>query len=259
MLRFEKISLRLLLPLIVIFLFTGSSLGATKILFVGNSYTYYNSMPQMFKAMAENLYPDQIFEVKFIGGGGATLEKHWEVGQALQEIQTGEWDFVILQEQSSLGSKNLADSKSWDQFYQYARKFDGEIRQSGATTVFFMTWARRDSRQQQVYLTTAYQTIAKELGSLIAPVGMVWDNTRDENGVELYIKDGSHPSVQGSYLTALTLLATVFKTQPQNTPGKLAGFEILRGGSLAAEKSILSDVLDAVVIIMEKEIQGQMN
>ncbi len=258
MLGFRKLILRSALSLIVLLLVSGRSSGDTNVLFVGNSYTYYNSMPQIFKAMAENLYPEQSFEVKFIGGGGATLKKHWEVGQALAEIQTGKWDFVVLQEQSSLGSKNLKNSKSWGPFYNYSRKFAEVIKKHGGTTVFFMTWSRRDSRPQQRYLTTAYQTIARELESPLAPVGLVWDSIREHEGIDLFLKDGSHPSVEGSFLAALTLYGTIFDTIPSNTSGKLEGYEILRGGALAPEKSLLSDLPAVDVLLMEKAVAKQL-
>jgi hypothetical protein len=77
------------------------------VLFVGNSYTYVNSLPQLFKALSEYAMPGHRVEVKFVGGGGATLEKHWDVGQAQAEIRSGVWDYVVLQGQSMLGSSDL--------------------------------------------------------------------------------------------------------------------------------------------------------
>lgn len=209
------------------------------VLFIGNSYTYYHSMPQMFKAISEHAFSKNRVETKFVGGGGATLKKHWEVGQALVEIKTGHWDYVVLQEQSMLGSQDLTDPDSPKQFFKYARLFDLQIKKSGAKTVFFMTWSRRLLKNQQKYLTDAYLTIAKELGSKVAPVGMVWERIRENPKIELYMDDGSHPSIAGSFLAALTLSAVIFHAVPEKVPGDLYGYEILRGGTLAAHKSRL--------------------
>ncbi len=253
--------LRFALGLLVIAAINGHSFGetgtASRVLFIGNSYTYYNSMPQLFKAMAENRFPDIRVETKFIGGGGATLKKHWQIGQALEEIKTGRWDYVVLQEQSMLGSKNPAAPKNWRQFHKYARMFDREIKKSGAETVFFMTWSRKDARQQQQYLTAAYMNIAKELNSKIAPVGLVWDRVRENEHIELYAAGGSHPSVKGSFLAAMTLFATIFDVQPQGTPGSLDGYEILRGGTLAKEKNNLCDLSEATVRVIEDAVRQQ--
>ena len=256
MLRTRKLLRLFFMSLVILLLISGGSFADTSVLFIGNSYTYYNSMPQMFKAMAEHQHPEQSIEVEFVGGGGATLKKHWEVGQALAEIQTGDWDYVVLQEQSSLGTNKLSDPRKWKQFFHYSRLFDEEIKKSGATTVFFMTWARRDSREQQKHLTTAYETIAGQLGSRVAPVGLAWDRIRDQEGINLYNKDGSHPSPMGSCLAALTLWGTIFNTAPQHMNGKLVGYEILRGGVLAEEKSILADFPAAVIEVLEDAVAG---
>ena len=258
--RSNSLALRLVLSLLVVLLGSGSSFGQThRILFVGNSYTFYNSMPRIFQAMAESRFPDQQFETKFVGGGGATLEKHWEVGQALREIQTGQWDYVVLQEQSTLGSKNLSDKNSWKQFNKYSRMFAEEVKKSGAETIFFMTWSRRDSRDQQEYLTTAYTNIANELNCKLAQVGTVWDSLRETETIDLYNEDGSHPSVEGSYLVALTLLSTIFEIQPQDTPGSLSGYKILRGGAIAKVESNLCDFPIATVQAIEKAVNYQYN
>ncbi len=259
MMRFKYTQFRFVLCVVLLLLVSTSGLAesgqTTRVLFIGNSYTYYNSMPHMFQAMAENLFPDQTVEVDFICGGGATLEKHWDVGWAQKEILTGTWDFVVLQEQSMLGSNNLSDKKSWKTFYTYARKFDEIIKENGGETVFFLTWSRQNSRDDQVYLNTAYITIAEKLNSKVAPVGLVWDRVRDEDRIELYNKDGSHPSVSGSFLTAITILSTVFGVQPQGTSGHLQGYEILRGGVLATEKSILSDLKPVQVQVIENAVK----
>ena len=212
------------------------------VLFIGNSYTYFNSMPEMFKSMVENEFPDYLVKVGFIGGGGATLKDHWEIGEALQEIKYGRWNYVVLQGQSMLGSDNLADPDSPKEFYKYSRKLDAEIKKSGAKTVFFMTWARKNLPQQQKYITKAYETIGKKLEDIVAPVGEAWEKFRELSAAELYMPGGSHPTITGSYLCALTLFGSIFHTMPKNPPAKLYGYTILRGGKLSNQKSCLCDL-----------------
>jgi hypothetical protein len=220
------------------------------VLFVGNSYTYVNSLPQLFKALSEYAMPGHRVEVKFVGGGGATLEKHWDVGQAQAEIRSGVWDYVVLQGQSMLGSSDLTAPDSADEFFRYARKFDNEITSSGAQTVFYMTWSREDQGDQQRYLTDAYQEIGHELGSIVAPVGKVWDRVRDDPALQLYQGDGSHPEIDGSYLAAATLLASIFDIHLPEAPGELHGNEILRGGALSPDRRRLSDLTAQQVAVI---------
>lgn len=250
------------ISLISLFLSRNCCAGANdkslRVLFVGNSYTYYNSMPQLFKVMAESKFPGHQIDTKFLGGGGATLKQHWEIGRALEEIRAGKWDFVVLQEQSMLGTAVMESGESYfgspEPFFTYARLFDRAIRQNGAKTVFYMTWSRKNHTHQQKYLTYAYMTIAEELNSKIAPVGLVWDNLREKNNFDLYQKDGAHPSIHGSFLAAATLIATIFDTPPTGIPGRLEGYEILRGGKLANEKSLLSNLPDADVATLQEAI-----
>jgi hypothetical protein len=227
-----------------------------RVLFIGNSYTYYHSMPQLFAAIAEHTMPGHRVETKFIGGGGATLNKHWEVGQALEEIRTSTWDHVILQGQSMLGLDDLRNPGIPERFFEYARMFDREIRASGAETVFYMTWSREASPQDQDYLADAYSTIARETGSLVAPVGLVWGGLRNSSTVHLYERDGSHPSVAGSVAAAVTLSAAMFGIAPESLPGDLHGFEILRGGALASDRTRLSSLSNEQMREIREAVEG---
>ena len=75
-----------------------------KILFIGNSYTYYNSTPEVVKALLQERFPKQEVETQLISGGGMTLADHWKNESTLESIQSGAWDYVVLQEQSKLGT-----------------------------------------------------------------------------------------------------------------------------------------------------------
>lgn len=219
-----------------------------RILFIGNSYTYYNSLPRMVKAMAESRYSGRRFETRFAGRGGATLQELWEAGKAVKEIKTGHWDYVVLQEQSMLGTAVVEDGKRYfgspEPFFNYAKKFAWIIKSQGAEPVFFMTWSRQKHPEQQKYLSYAYMHIARELDSKVAPVGMVWDKVRNRPDTGLYQMDGSHPTVEGSYLAAGTLFAVLFDASPVGLPGRLVGRRILRGGRISDEQSVLCNLGD---------------
>ena len=199
-------------------------------------------MPQMFESMAEELFPGLDTETKFIGGGGATMEKHWEVGHAQTEIESGGWNYVVLQAQSSFGSSNIEDQGSADTFYQFARKYNDLIRDVNAKTVFYQTWSKESKASQQEIISDAYFHIGLETHSLVAPIGEVWDVLRIDPDLDLYNEDGSHPSTLGSYVAAYTLVRTIFGSSDLLPTGETRGFEILRGGVLAEKKSQLSNL-----------------
>lgn len=218
----------------------------TRILFVGNSYTYYNSLPELVKSLSNEKYPDRVVETQLISQGGATLQRHWEAGKAQQVIKSDHWDYVILQEQSRLGMGVVIDDEFYfgqtDLFFEYARKFDIEIKEAGAETVFFMTWSRENQPEKQEILTYAYATIAKELDAVLAPVGLVWDKLRTNSQFNFYVEDGSHPSPMGSYLAASTIFSTLFKVSPMGLSGSLSGKTLSSSGEPSIETGSLTDV-----------------
>ena len=119
--------------------------GALRDLFIGNSYTYFNDLPEIFAKLAEAGHQGKI-EARMIAPGG------WRL------LDDGKWDFVELQ----------------------AEKWAAHIREKGATPVFFLTWARKSVPEDQPALSYAYVSAAKETRSLVAPVGMAWDALRHE-------------------------------------------------------------------------------
>lgn len=218
----------------------------TRILFIGNSYTYFNELPDQVLALAQEKYPNQVIETAKVTRGGMTLQRHWNDGNALEVIKTGNWDYIVLQEQSKLGMAIMIENDIYfgntDLFWAYARKFDSEIKQAGAETVFFMPWSVRDRPEEQAIVTHAYTTIAKELGATLAPVGLVWEQLRQSDQFDLYVRDGSHPSPMGSYVAATTIFATIFQDSPAGLSGKLARKTIIDANTPPPPPQVLVDL-----------------
>lgn len=176
-----------------------------RILFIGNSFTGRNDLPGLLTEMASSAPQPKAIETDQVLANGASLRQHWNAGMAGEKIRAGGWDFVVLQEQSTLPIKNAT------RFHENVRLFDGEIQGCGARTVLYLTWARQQAPETQVALTQATETIAREIGARIAPVGEVWKAVLEqEPGLALYDKDGSHPSALGTYLAACVFYATFF-------------------------------------------------
>lgn len=219
-----------------------------KILFIGNSYTYFNSSPELVKALIQEKFPDQIVETQLISGGGMSLADHWQNEATIQTIRTGGWDYVVLQEQSKLGMAVMIDNDIFfgqtERFYEYARKFDAEITKADAKTVFLMTWSVRDKPEEQAILSHAYTTIAKELKAELVPVGLVWDELRTNPKLELYADDGGHPSPLGSYLSAVTLYSTLMADDPLGLSGTISGHPLSSTGEPSADRNLLIEISD---------------
>jgi hypothetical protein len=184
----------------------------TRALFVGNSFTARNDLPGLLAQMVESAGKGDL-EWELISAGGASLRQHLNKGEALQRLNDAPWDFVALQEQSTLPVKNAA------RMADNVRDFDKIIGKTGARTVLYMTWARQNAPESQDAISAAYSSIGEELGSLVVPAGLAWQIClADHPHVVLHDKDKSHPSLAGSYLAACVFYVTLFKSDSRTIP-----------------------------------------
>jgi hypothetical protein len=187
-----------------------------RILFVGNSFTARNDLPGLLTGLAAAR--GKVIEHRLISVGGASLRTHWNAGEAEKEIRKGKYDYVVLQEQSTLPVKNAK------RMHENIRLFDEVIKEAGAKTVLYLTWARQHAPESQQAITEAYTSIGKELGATVVPVGVVWQKflAKHEQPV-LYDRDGSHPSLAGSFLAACVFLSVLLDQEPSKDGANVAG------------------------------------
>ena len=191
-----------------------------RVLFIGNSYTFFNNLPEMFAELARS--GGYEVQADISAKGGLTLSDHVSSARTLEMMQKHKWDYVILQEQSVLPAKQQEREQ---RMYPAARTLDARIRQTGAETVLFMTWGRRDGlakegfsdlESMQAQLQAGYTEIAQELDAIVAPVGMAWQNaTAQQPQLELWDQDGSHPGKSGSYLAACVFYVVLYQETPE--------------------------------------------
>ena len=197
-----------------------------KVLFIGNSYTYFNDLPQTLAKLAASATPPLTIETGRFLIGGATLQRHWREGKALELVRQGEWDYVVLQDQSMLGGVDNEEPHvaSPAALLEFARLFNAEIRKSRARTVFYLTWAREGHPELQARLTDAYRTAAREMSALLAPVGLAVMSARILNpAMPFYRADHSHPSPAGTYLAACVFYAVLTGRNPVGLPSAEVG------------------------------------
>ena len=189
--------------------FQGTEQQTIRVLFIGNSYTYVNDLPWLTQHLAESAKETRMLETEMVVFGGATLKNHWKRGKALRLLKAKRWDYVVLQEQSTLPITNPKE------MYKYASLFDAEIKRVNSQTVFYLTWAKQNQPETQQILTDSYMTIAKELKAKVAPVGIAWQKVQEANPkLNLYNPDQSHPSPTGSYVAACVFYTTILQNSP---------------------------------------------
>lgn len=177
----------------------------TRILFIGNSYTYCNDLPAMVQSLAQSA--DRDVEASQVTSGGKTLEWHWYNPGTLDALARSDWDFVVLQEQST---RPVEEPEA---MLSAAKRL--QARAGSAKVVLYHTWARQNIPEMQEGLNDSYFRVARELSCLVAPAGLAWQKALAENpDWVLHTEDRSHPNTIGTYLTACVFYATLFQTTP---------------------------------------------
>jgi PKD repeat protein len=201
-------------------LFSQDSLS---VLFIGNSYTYTNDLPGMLNSLTLSLGDKITYNSQT--AGGATFQIQTNTPAVYTKIKSKQWDYVVLQGQSQEPSFptsqvnantipyaiQLADSI-------YKNKFCSQI-------MMFMTWGKLNGDPQWDSISTfnkmngrlrdAYLRIMDSVQGSMSPVGSAWRYVRDNYPtINLYSSDGSHPSVEGTYLAACTFYASLYRKSP---------------------------------------------
>lgn len=210
-------------------LFTLNKLQARKlrVLFIGNSYTTTNNLPQLLSQVATSMGDTLISDIS--APGGFTFQSHFNNTTTRAKIAAGNWDFVVLQAQSQ--EPAFPEEQVATETFPYAKKLDSliEVTSPCAETAFFLTWGRKngDASNCAIYppictysgmqdkLSERYREMARFCGGMLIPVGEVWRKMRNQYpNEELYSSDGSHPALSGSYLASLVFYHSLFRKVP---------------------------------------------
>jgi hypothetical protein len=172
-----------------------------RVLFVGNSWTYYNAMPQTVQKLgAGDSGAPPVFAVSYTRPGW-TLESASRDRRLVELIRDIPWNTVVLQEQTGRASSAIdRRSRNTD---PYVRELQSRIEARGARTLLYMTWPYRDASD-----------LAGVLGLPVAPVGAALvEAYRRRPELALWSPDG-HPSRAGSFLAASVFYAALTKRDP---------------------------------------------
>ena len=170
----------------------------TRILFIGNSFTYYYNLPQVVQTMADSR--GDVLITRQTTVGGSDLKLHWngeKNSKARELLETQSWDFVVLNNHS------LATLDNPTEFVEYSKKFVALIREKGATPVMIMTWAYRSNPLMQQPISEAYRKFCAENLVAFVPAGEIFAYARQNRPDLGLFADDKHPSHNGTYLLGL--------------------------------------------------------
>ena len=201
-----------------------------EILFIGNSYTFYNDLPDILYNLASSSGKDVY--VDYYAPGGKSLYEHSTNSITINKIREKNWDFIILQGTG----RRIAYPDSFTLYPAYSALLILEdlIHNNCAATriIFFMSWADEDGMTWIEGWTETYEEMqidiydktieySNNIGLTIAPIGWTWYKVLEEEDYPLHylhLSDWNHPSIKGSYLTACVIYSTIFIESTLNIP-----------------------------------------
>lgn len=211
---------------------TAQAQDSLRVLFLGNSYTSYNNLPQMVKDMSAGAGKTLIIDSNT--PGGMLISGHLADPTSQSKISQGNWDYVVIQEQSQVPT---IDVFRYNDMYPALTDMKMAIEQTNpcAKIITYMTWGRRFGGQQcdpsgtncspvfvdfnhmQDTLTSAYLEIGDLLQIQCAPVGVIWKNILNDTTLVLHSADNSHPNLDGSYVAACGIFSSIWKIPAAGT------------------------------------------
>ena len=182
---------------------------ARSILFVGNSRTFPYGMPYMVREMADFAGAAEKYQIRMYALPGRSLREHWEDAE-VQKLLAEEWDDVVLQERSA---GHYSDASN--EFHNYGALLVRAVADKGGRPVMFVGWnyspelfASAGPGSHSAYyqmIQNDHFRLSRESGAQLANVGRVWQSVLNANTPFRLETDGNHPTLHGSYLTALVI------------------------------------------------------
>jgi hypothetical protein len=178
-----------------------------RVLFIGNSLTLANGLPQIVKSIARE--SGSPLEVGVVARPGFSLEDHWNDGEARRVIADGRWSLVVLQQ----GPSSQPDSARM--LRDYVGRFSREARRRAAAVGLYMVWPPRSGPGTFLQVSDSYTRAAEEVQGLLLPVGeAVRAALAAQPHLPVLGPDGFHPTPLGSLLAALVIVQGVTDRAP---------------------------------------------
>lgn len=205
----------------------------TRVLFIGNSFTYTYDVPALVKGLATGagfplLYTMHAPPGISVGDTDQGTSAHMFNPLVFDLIRRGKWDFVVLQDNQGrfvYGKKKFPSAA-------VSKVIEGhfKIRDSVAAynpcakMLWFAGWAFKDGypgiaatgKELIDNINENYTYLKDTAGGILSPIGIAWTRAMTLlPAVNLWGPDDAHQSLAGSYLTASVLFTAIFRTNPE--------------------------------------------
>ncbi len=167
-----------------------------KVLFIGNSHTYFNDMPELFRRFAEAVTGEKT-EAVMLAYSGRDLEWHRKEYFAVRyQLLYGHFDYCVIQQAAHPFPPAETTLAMGKELISLCRRTD-------TVPVVYLTWAEKRFPENQQKMNDTLSRLAGENDALLAPVGIVWQKVLQEHpDISLFWQDGEHAGPYGSFLIA---------------------------------------------------------
>ena len=169
------------------------------ILFIGNSLTYTNNLPELVKKSAK-LQGIEI-DFKMIAFPNYAIIDHWNDGEVQKLIASKKYDFVIIQQGPS------SQNNGRNMLIEYGKKYSSICELNNTKLCYFMVWPSLNYYHTFDGVIKNHKDAASINNSVLLPVGEVWKDYFDRtDDFQYYSSDGFHPSLKGSQIAAKVIV-----------------------------------------------------
>lgn len=167
-----------------------------QLLFIGNSHSSANGLPDLVAAMIEAGSPGSSAHSELAPGSGF-LSDRLETAETQQSLESRDWTHVILQAQKYSTSGRF--------FYptDAAEEWIRRVKAINAHPILFPEWPRKGNTEEGPRIHDLHLGIASRESACVAPVGLAWEESiKWYPALDLHAADGNHSNVNGATLTA---------------------------------------------------------
>lgn len=183
---------------------SGEDDGVVDVLFIGNSFMYYNTSWNVFQGLAE--YNGHNVKVTAATNGGQDLTYQSTAGNVLDAIKVGGYDVVVLQDKVGSNFQESTLMNGSKAIIPIIRQYSPNAR-----LVYYEPWPIRSQIESKMsYFTSSYINAAKTYGAALAPAGEGFYDLFHNDHLEYYCSDDRHPQPLGTFNSASTIYYAMF-------------------------------------------------
>ncbi len=215
-----------------------------KVLFLGNSHTFFNDMPELFARFAEKTTGEKP-EVVMLAYPGRDLDWHRKEYFATRfNLMHGGYDYCIIQQAAHPYPPIESTLKTGAEIIDLCHR-------CGVKPVVYMTWAEKRFPENQQKMIDTCEKLASENNALLAPIGSVWQSVQQSRpDIELYHTDGEHAGPYGDFLIAAVFCKLLTGSISDEVSGM--GFNFIRYAE-DGSKLLIQEDKNLLRIELEKE------